>query len=206
MSEKVINHEEYIEKLPKTVKIFDRTFEYDKNQVYYKNNVVTWFKYWRWRVLILIACLCCWVLPWIVPLCVLFANRKPWNKFVLKDDEWIWFLEKWSILMYPTKKAYFNKDEIEFINTNEKDNLIWVYKKKKRWWYKRAFVFADIYEFDKLVSALKKQWYTIKNDEKSKAWHWFRRNIVSIIVWSVIFLFIIGLFIIGALNSEFFNS
>ena len=124
----------------------------------------------------------------------------------MKDEEWMSFLEKWSILMYPTKKAYFNKDEIEFINTNEKDNLIWVYKKKKSWWYKRAFVFTDIYEFDKLVSALKKQWYTIKNDEKSKIWHWFRRNIVSIIVWSVIFLFIIGLFIIGALNSEFFNS
>jgi len=41
MAEKVINHEEYIEKLPKTVNIFDRTFEYDKDQVFYKNNVVT---------------------------------------------------------------------------------------------------------------------------------------------------------------------
>jgi len=201
MVEKAINHDEYIEKLPKTVKIFDRTFEYDLGQIYYKDNVVTWFKYWRWRVLILIACLCCWVLPWIVPLCVLFANRKPWNKFVLEDDEWMWFLEKWSILMYPTKKAYFNKDEIEFINTNEKDNLIWVYKKKKRWWYKRAFVFADIYEFDILISSLKKQWYTVKNDEKSKTWHWFRRNIVSIIVWSIIFLALVGIILVGVFNS-----
>ena len=47
MVEKVINHDEYTEKLPKTVKIFDRTFEYDLGQVYYKNNVVTWFKYWN---------------------------------------------------------------------------------------------------------------------------------------------------------------
>ena len=205
MSEKVINHEEYIEKLPKTVKIFDKTFEYDLGQVFYKNNVVTWFKYWRWRVLILIACLCCWVLPWLVPLCVLFANRKPWHKFVLKDDEWMWFLEKWSFLMYPTKKAYFSKDEIEFINTNEKDNLIWVYKKKKRWWYKRAFVFADVYGFDKLISSLKKQWYTIKNDEKSKIWHWFRRNIVSIIVWSIIFLILVWIIVVGAFSSTWTN-
>ena len=62
MSEKVINHEEYIENLPKTVKIYDRIFEYDKDQVFYKNNVVTWFKYWWWRVLILIVCLCCYVI------------------------------------------------------------------------------------------------------------------------------------------------
>ncbi len=205
MSEKVINHEEYIEKLPKTVKIFDRTFEYDLDQVYYKNNVVTWFKYWRWRVLILLACLCCWVLPWLVPLCILFANRKPWNKFILKDDEWVWFLEKWSFLMYPTKKSYFNKDEVEFININERDNLIWVYKKKKRWWYKRAFVFADLYEFDKLVSALKKQGYTIKNDEKSKTWHWFRKNLVSIIIWSIIFLALVGIILWGVFGSKWTN-
>ena len=205
MSEKVINHEEYIEKLPKTVKIFDRTFEYDLDQVYYKNNVVTWFKYWRWRVLILLACLCCWVLPWLVPLCILFANRKPWNKFILKDDEWVWFLEKWSFLMYPTKKSYFNKDEVEFININERDNLIWVYKKKKRWWYKRAFVFADLYEFDKLVSALKKQGYTIKNDEKSKTWHWFRKNLVSIIIWSIIFLALVGIILLGVFGSKWTN-
>ena len=205
MSEKVINHEEYIEKLPKTVKIFDRTFEYDLDQVYYKNNVVTWFKYWRWRVLILLACLCCWVLPWLVPLCILFANRKPWNKFILKDDEWVWFLEKWSFLMYPTKKSYFNKDEVEFININERDNLIWVYKKKKRWWYKRAFVFADLYEFDKLVLALKKQGYTIKNDEKSKTWHWFRKNLVSIIIWSIIFLALVGIILLGVFGSKWTN-
>lgn len=204
MVEKSFLHDEYIEKLPKTVKIFDRTFEYDLGQVYYKNNVVTWFKYWRWRVLILVVCLCWWVIPWLIPLCILFANRKPWNKFVLKDDEWMWFLEKWSILMYPTKKAYFTKDEIEFINTNEKDNLIWVYKKKK-WWYKRAFVFANIYKFDKLISALKKEWYTVKNDEKSKTRHWFRRNIVSIIIWSVLFLALVALILIGLFNSGWIN-
>ena len=107
--------------------------------------------------------------------------------------------------MYPTKKAYFNKDEIEFVNINEKDNLIWVYKRKKRWWYKRVFVFADIYEFDKLISSLKKQWYTVKNDEKSKTWHWFRRNIVSIIVWSIIFLALVGIILVGAFNSTWTN-
>jgi hypothetical protein len=34
-------HDLYVEKLPKTVRIFERTFEYDKDQVYYKNNVIT---------------------------------------------------------------------------------------------------------------------------------------------------------------------
>jgi hypothetical protein len=135
--------------------------------------------------------LVCWILPWIIPLCVLFANRKPWEKFVLKDDEWVWFLEKWSELMYPTKKWYYKKDEVEFINTNDKDNLICVYKKKKKWWYKRAFVFSDIYEFDKLIQGLRKQWFMIKNDEKSKTWHWFRRNLVSIIVWSIVLILLI---------------
>lgn len=205
MTGKVINHEEYIEKLPKTVKIFDRTFEYDKNQVYYKDNVVTWFKYWWWRVLILLACLCCWVLPWIVPLCVLFANRKLWNKFVLKDNEWLWFLKKWSILMYPTKKQYLNKDEVDFVNINEKDNLIGVYKKKKNWWYKRAFVFSDIYKFDKLIEELKKQGYMIKSNEKSKTWHWFRKNIVSIVVWSIIFIILVWIMVIGFLNPGWVN-
>ncbi len=195
MAEKVINHEEYIEKLPKTVKLDDRVFEYDKDQIYYKNNVITWFKYWWWRVLILVVCLCCWVLPWIIPLCLLFADRKPRNKFILKDDDWVWFLEKWSVLMFPTKKSYLNKDEVEFINTNENNNLIWIYKKKKNWWCKRAFVFSDIYEFEKLVEALKKQWYMIKNNEKSKTWHWFRRNIVSIVVWSILILGLVGLLV-----------
>jgi hypothetical protein len=153
-----------------------------------------------------LICLCFYLIPWIVPLCMLFANRKPWNKFVLKDNEWVWFLEKWSILMYPTKKQYLKKDEVDFINTNEKDNLIWVYKKKKRWWFKRAFVFSDIYQFDKLIGELKKQWYMVKSDEKSKTWHWFRRNIVSIVIWSIIFILIIRLFVVWALNSEFFNS
>ncbi len=205
MDEKIINHEEYVEKLPKTVKMVDKTFEYNLGQIFYKNNIITWFKYWRWRVLILVACLCCWVLPWIVPLCLLFGARKPWNKFVLKDDEWIWFLEKWDALLSSTKKSYFTKDEVEFINTYEKDNLIWVYKKKKSGWYKRAFVFSDIYEFDKLVEALKKQWYMIKNDEKSKKWHWFRKNIVSIVIRSVIFLLLLWIILIGVFASTWTN-
>lgn len=205
MAEKVINHEEYIEKLPKTVKIFNRTFEYGENQVYYKNNVVTWFKYWWWRVLILLACLCCWVIPWLVPLCVLFANRKPRNKFLLKDYDWIWFLEKWSILMYPTKKQYLNREDIEFITTNEKDNLLWVYKKKNNWWHKRAFIFSDIYQFDKLIGELKKQWYMIKSDEKSKTWHRFRENIVSIVVWSIIFIILVWIMVLGFLNTGWAN-
>lgn len=200
MAKEIINHEEYVNWLPKTVNILNKTFEYDLGQVYYKNNVVTWFKYWRWRVLILIACLCCWVLPWIVPLCVLFANRKPRNKFVLRDNGWIWFLEKGSIIMYPTRKGYYNMDDVEFINTNKNDSLICVYVRKRNW-VKRAFVFSDIYQFDKLVWNLKKQWYIIKNDEKSKTWHWFRRNIVSIIVWSVIFLALVGIILVGAFSS-----
>ena len=200
MAEKVINHEKYIEKLPKTVEIFDKTFEYNKNQVYYKNNVVMGAKYWWWRILILVVCLCFWVIPWIIPLCMLFANRKPWNKFVLKDNEWIWFLERWSQLMYPTKKKYVNKEDVEFINTNEKDNLIWVYKKKKNWWFKRAFVFSDIYQFDKLIMELKKQWYMVQSDEKSKTWHWFRTNLVSVIILSVLLILLVVVIIMGIME------
>jgi hypothetical protein len=33
--------------------------------------------------------------------------------------------------MYPTKKQYLNKEDVDFVNTNEKDNLLGVYKKKK---------------------------------------------------------------------------
>jgi hypothetical protein len=91
------------------------------------------------------------------------------------------------------------------VNTNEKDNLLGVYKKKKNWWYKRAFIFSDIYQFDKLIEELKKQWYMIKSDEKSKTWHWFRINIVSIVVWSIIFIILVWLMVIGFLNSGWAN-
>ena len=47
-------------------------------------------------------------------------------------------------------------DDVEFVDTNEKDNLICVYIRKRNR-YKRAFVFSNIYQFDKLVSELKKQ-------------------------------------------------
>jgi hypothetical protein len=41
MDEKIINHEEYVEKLPKTVKMVDKTFEYNLGQIFYKNNIIT---------------------------------------------------------------------------------------------------------------------------------------------------------------------
>ncbi len=201
-SKKSINHDWYLNKLPKSANIDKINFEYEKNQIYYKNNVVMGFRYRRRRVLILLVFLCFWLIPWIIPLCILFANRKPWNKFFLLNDEWVWFLEKWSFLMYPTKKQYIKKEDIDFINSNKNDNLICVYTKEKKWWYKRAFVFYDIYKFDNLIEELKKQWYKLKHEEKSKNWHRFKTNIVSIIVWSIIFIIFLWIFLIGIFHSN----
>jgi hypothetical protein len=129
-------------------------FSYEKNEIFYKNDVPDNSRYRLRRILICIALLLCGVIPWIIFIIIIFWawSIRPWEKCLLISDEWIWKIDQ---TQFSAKTKYFlQKSEIWEIILEWNKFII-----KKEWKNSNYFSFTKILEVEKLKYSLKRHWY-----------------------------------------------
>lgn len=154
--------DEYTKNLMKVITIKDEVFEQSKNQIFYRDNIPTKIWYYRWRILITIILLFIWIWPWLILLWILFFEIKPRNRFLLINDDVIWWYNKWYFVMWAwSNKNLINKRNVYKIEIDKSKNAICVNRMTKR--YKRkSFYFNKIHNLDTLIKVLKNQWYKLE--------------------------------------------
>ena len=129
-------------------------FDYNKDQIFYKEHIKSRFWYY-WRKIGIVLLFLCWgMILWIIPLILLFGPKR--IKCLCVSEEWIW-CNCYGHWVFHRRFIFINYSDIESVN------IFWNTVKISG---KNEFSFNDILEIEKLNKTLKKYKYKITNINK----------------------------------------